>query len=305
MPRIGMVAARVEHLARIRDYGLKRAEMVQLRCTQSEARRIIAAEWPHFSAHVPLVFPDWYPDWPLTAALVDFDPDRREATFRLIEETMALARDLGAGYTTVHAQRAVLLLGEPSAGATVQAAADLARSGCLRLQELASRYALPVHLENMIAHPCFYAADHYLEAVRDCPDVLLCLDVGHLIIDALRFGFDYMDFVRAVAPHVGSIHVYNNRFDGQFEFGEMRERGLLRKLPVHPSERPSEGWIDIEGTLRIVLAANPQCFINHEIYAMLDTDAGKTREGLAWVARIWREATARAAVQAPTEEPTS
>jgi hypothetical protein len=71
---------------------------------------------------------------------------------------------------------------------------------------------------------------------------------------------------------------------------------------VHPSQDPTDGWIDVEGTLRTVLAANPECFINHEVYASLDTDPAKTREGIAWVESIWREATGMKGPPTPGQE---
>lgn len=287
IPAIGMVSARVEYLERVRRYGLGRVEMVQFRCSEAEVRQIVAEEWPVFSAHCPLLFPDWYPDWPLTAALVDLDAERRESTKRLIRETMALASDLGAQYATVHADRPVLLLGEASAQSADEASGlQLAREGCEWLQRQAERYGLPVHIENMIANPLFWSAEHYLGAVRDLPDVQVCLDVGHLALNAAKFGFSLMEWVAAVAPQIASAHLYNNQFRDDFEFHELREGELLRKLPVHPTQSPGQGWLDVRAILEIVLAARPDCYLNHEIYASLDTDPDLTREGIAWVQQI-------------------
>jgi len=291
---IGMVSARVEHLERVRAYGLKRVEMVQFRCSEAELRRIVAEEWPIFSAHCPLLFPDWYPDWPLTAALVDLDADRRLSTRRLIGATLALASDLGAQYVTVHAERPVLLLAETFAGAAdEETGVALAREGCEWLQEQAQHYRLPVHVENMVANPLFWSAEHYLRAVEGLADVHVCLDLGHLALNAAKFGFSMPEWVAAVAPQVGSVHLYNNQYHARFEFHQLRGSDLLRKLPVHPSQSSNDGWLDIEAVLATVLAARPDCCLNHEIYASLDTDPNLTGEGIAWVQRIWEQCVAR------------
>lgn len=290
IPPIGMVSARVEHLERLRGYGISRVEIVQFRCSEGELRRIVAEEWPIFSAHCPLLFPDWYPDWPLTAALVDLDEGRRRATMGLIEHTVGLAAELGAQYVNVHAERPALLLGETRVQeADEEAGVALAREGCEWLQEQARQSDLPMHIENMVANPLFWSADHYLHALADLPDVHVCLDLGHLALNAAKFGFSVMEWIAALAPRIGSVHVYNNRYHERFEFEELRGSELLRKLPVHPGQSPHDGWLDVPAILETVLAARPDCCLNHEIYASLDTDPQVTREGIAWVQELWEQ----------------
>ena len=290
-PATGMVAARLEHLERVQEYGIRRAEIVQFRCTEGELRHVLAERWPEFSAHAPLIFPEWFPEWPLAASLVDLNVDRREHGLRLMEHSIDLAADLGAKYVVLHLQRTVRLLDEHlPPEADTDAALDLAIGGAERLARRAARYGLPVHLENMIANPLFCLPEHYEALLDAVPEVGLCLDVGHFWIDGAKFGFDPLQSAAHLARRIWSLHVYANQVGSDFEFNEMRERGLLRKFPLHPDQRPADGWMDVPALLRSVLSVHPMCYVTHEVYRSLDTDPGRTAEGLAWIEEVCREA---------------
>lgn len=82
-----------------------------------------------------------------------------------------------------------------------------------RAADRGGELGVAVNVENVEVEDCRYA----LEAVLalDHPNCGMTLDLGHLWLSANYFGYDYLDMVRACAPHVRHIHINDN--DGIFE----------------------------------------------------------------------------------------
>ena len=285
--RIGMVAARLEHLERIDGYGIERVELVILpRDEERAVRRFLARVAPALSVHCPLFRDCGLDGYPLLAALFDTDADRQEASLRLMERELEQAADWGAGHMVAHLQRAVGILGEAvPAGWDERRALECALRVGERLAERARRVGVPVHLENMMGQPLFARPETYEAFLDALPEewVSLCLDVGHAALDAAAFGFDLRDFAARMAPRVGSLHVYNNQVAPEFDFATLRDEGRLRKFPPHPAQSVEQGWIDVAGVLDVVLPRRPGALVTLEVYYALDTDRERFLAGLEWL----------------------
>ena len=82
-----------------------------------------------------------------------------------------------------------------------------------------------------------------------------------------------------MAPHTKSIHVWNTK-----GLDHCKEHN---HVPVHPSQKTKDGWVDIKKTLEIILSHNKDCDIifeyNHTYY---DNIPGEVKEGMEWVREI-------------------
>lgn len=285
--RIGMVAARLEHLERIESYGIARVELVILPREEERAvRRFVARAAPGLSVHCPLFRDCDLDGYPLLAALFDTDAERQKASVELMERELSQAADWGAGHMVAHLQRAVGILGEAvPAGWDERRALDCALRAGERLAEAARRVGVPVHLENMMGQPLFARPETYWAFLEGLPPewVSLCLDVGHAALDAAAYGFDLREFVAHIAPRIGSLHVYNNQVAPEFDFATLRDEGRLRKFPPHPAQSVEQGWIDVAGVLDIVLGCRADAQVTLEVYWALDTDRERFLAGLEWV----------------------
>jgi len=248
-PRIGMVAARLEHLQRIESYGIARVELVILdRAEEPAIRRHLARARPVVSVHCPLFRDCGLEGYPLLAAVFDTDLDRQEASLQLMERELPQAAQWGATHVVVHLQRSIGVIGELAPpGWTERQALDAALKGGERLARAAERAGIGVHIENMMSQPLLARPEAYLELFEalSASRVAMCLDVGHAALDARKYGFGLSEFAALLAPRVGSLHVYNNQ----------------------------------------VLARNPEALVTFEVYFALDTDRDQTREGVEWLSR--------------------
>lgn len=291
--RIGMVSARLEHLLRIESYGLQRIELVILHREEEQAtREVLKRMGAEISVHCPLFRDCGLDDYPLHASVFDTDEERRRRSLALMERELVQAAELGARHLVVHLQRAVGVLDEPvPPGWTEERALDVATEGALRLVEVARQVGVPLHFENMMGQPLLCRPEHYMALMEALPADLasICLDVGHAAFDGAKYGFEVEEFARSLAPRIGSLHVYNNQVDSDFDFATLREEGRLRKFPAHPDHDAEAGWIDLERVLGAVLATNPEALVTFEVYFSLDVDREVTREGLEWIERVCRK----------------
>lgn len=288
--RLGMVAARLEHLERVESYGIDRLELVILpREEEPAARAHLARRDVALSVHCPLFRDSGFDSYPLLASILDTDRERQVLAVELIETELRQAAEWGAGHLVAHLQRSIGILGEANPpGWTAARAIDAALEVGERAAEVSALAGVALHIENMMSQPLLCLPEHYVQLFERlaAPNVSLCLDVGHAALDAQHYGFDLLEFCSAVAPFTGSIHLYNNQIHEDFDFAALREQGRLRKVPVHPEQPTGQQWIDIPAVLETVLSVNPETLVTFEVYFALDTDRDTTRQGLEWTAEL-------------------
>jgi sugar phosphate isomerase/epimerase len=228
-----------------------------------------------FSVHTPLVKTSWYVNPPTLSFLCDIDEDRRNLSFRMICDTMESAADFGAEYIIVHFPTPAT----DANGAGYTRLKEIALEGAFQLSQLSQKYSLPIHLEGFGPSP-FLNPGFLTEVTTEFPGLHYCFDTGHMHIASLRDGFDLYDFASQMADHIGSIHLWNGRgFNDYFTF---------HHIPVHPSQKPEDGWADIDRLLRLILMENPSCFITFESGSHYPDALGNYdfRDGVKWVKEI-------------------
>ena len=291
-PQFGMVCASLPPLQRTVEYGLQRTELVLIAPEEiPPVREFILANNLLLGFHAPAFRREDFPFRPLLCGLVDPDVERRELSLDLWEDNLRTAQEWGARYMVAHIQRPMQLLGEqPDADFGEAEALAIGIETGKRLAELSDRYGVPVFIENSVANPSFCQAEAYVALCEAVPSLRLCLDIGHLFLDAAKYGLDAVQFARTVAPYVGTFHVYGNIVDDDFEFSDLPARQALRKHPPHPSQDVAEGWLDNETILREVLSRQPEALVTFEVHYSMDVDREHTREGLEWARRVCLEA---------------
>lgn len=223
-----------------------------------------------FSIHAPLCR---RPEFPHPAVAVFFlspDSARREESFAHVEATLAQAKEWGGEYVVTHLNWVEDTEDEAEASRLAQAAAE-------RLSGLAERHGVPLHIECGGYAGGFHGAEQFAALPGRLPGLGLCLDMGHLwlIARARRRSF-YRD-LEVLAPHARSMHLWNTR-----DFAHYQRH---HHVPVHPSQRPEDGWIDLERALGLVLDRNPDCALIFE-YTWSPSEEEWVREGMAWVASL-------------------
>lgn len=270
---LGFHCHRLEQIElRIEGNGLRRGEFYNFPAHDvALLRKEVHGRSLASSIHAPLVKPEWYPDPPTWSFLCDVDPDSRNRTFRMIEETLAHAKELGAEYVIVH-------FPTPSTdgdGERPEKLESIAWRSCERLAEMAGKRKVPIHIEALVNSP--YLTTGFLpEALGQYP-LGYCFDTGHMNLAAHRNGFDLYEFVREMAPFVTSMHLWNTRGADDY--------AAYRHIAVHPSQDPKAGWTDIPRLLEILAPSYPIIFENPAAYPELLGDYDY-QDGVRWVRDI-------------------
>jgi len=228
------------------------------------------------SIHSPLVRLEWYPDPPTWTFLCDVDKEKRQLTLRMVEETMELAAEFGAEYVVVHFPSPAA---DETGGVSHAGLREIALDSCHRLAELSQQHQISIHLEGFGPSP-FLDPEFLIEVMNQFPTLRYCWDSAHMFISAQRDGFDYYAFAEQLAPYLGSIHLWNTRgIDDYLTF---------RHIPVHPSQTPEEGWVDIPRLLRIMNEHNSSCPIIFESVHRYPEALGNHdyRDGVKWIKEL-------------------
>lgn len=279
-----MVGARREHLERLAGYGFRRCEAVLLLPEDDAWLREYLAGMDRWSLHFPLFREAHFPDYPLKLSLVDPDARRRSVAVDLLRRELDLAAEWGARHLVAHLQRNLLEEEGPAPPNDESAGVDLAAETAQPLLEHAGSVGVPLHLENMMGSPLLHSPEAYRALGEALPELRYCFDIGHAALDGRYYGFAEHELAEAMGPWLGSLHLYDNHLPREIHFRTLREEGLLRKYPVHPSHYrdPEAEWLDTPGCLRAALAAQPEVLVTFEVYYSMDTDHAQTAEGIAW-----------------------
>lgn len=235
-----------------------------------ELRRRLDASGLPFSLHTPLFRPAGYPHGPEAVFYLNDDPAERGRAYELLATTLAHAGEWGAEYVVTH-----LAWGQDSADE--RRALALAEEARTRLAAMAREAGVPILVETGGYAGYFHTAEQYAAFAASDPWLGLCIDIGHsrLVAEARRRSL--WEDLEVLAPQARAMHLWNTR--------GLEDYQRHHHVPLHPAQRPADGWIDVERVLGVVLRRNPACALIFE-YTWNEGDTAQVEEGFAWVAAI-------------------
>lgn len=271
MPTTDMIAERLLHRGL---GGVELFDFPQQSC--GELRRTLAGlsreGLTRLSFHSPMPRPTYFRHSGVSCFFLHEDASLRNLSFSVIEETLRHARAWNAAYVVTH-----LTYGKTDT-TDRDYAVQLARAACIRLAALSDRYGMPIDVEFAAYSSAFASPGDFLAAMSGYPQLGICIDTGHASLGARIRQCSYIEDIRALAPQARSMHLWNTRGPE-----DPLHRG---HVPLHPRQRPEQGWVDMEETLRIVLGHNPR--INIVFEYPVEQVTTEIREGYDWIAGLVR-----------------
>jgi len=241
-----------------------------------EIKKIIVKHNLKVGVHSPLIIPDWYPYIPTASFLLgDAGIELKAQTLRLITQTLQDAEELGAEYIVVHYPKpAPKMHIKPGWKPRLEDILDSAD----QLAKLVRQFNIRIHIEGFGEQP-FLSADFLMDVLNTFPELSYCFDVGHIFLASKRGVLEYFDFLKQIAPRIGSIHLWNTR--GHQDYSDFSH------LPIHPAQTSSSGWIDIKNTLHVAYEQNPDVIIIFEHGTRNQANPRLDyREGIMWVSNV-------------------
>ena len=194
----------------------------------------------------------------------------REATFEILEINLRMAKSLPTEHLIVHFTSNSM----PEENITDSEIKYLAKRSAKRINMLSKEYDLPIYLEYTSNNDRFVLPDDFIEVVKDYKNLGLSIDLGHLDLVCKKYKLDYFTELEKLLPYTRVIYAWNIA-----PIGSIEHKGFI---PVHPSQRPEDGWLDIEKTLNLALSYDEDMYIIFE--PNFDYKGPEYfEEGVAWV----------------------
>ncbi|MBL1140862.1 MAG: sugar phosphate isomerase/epimerase [Proteobacteria bacterium] len=247
-------------LGHVEFFDYPRNEMARLKKTY---RDMANKGQKGLSFHAPMPRPAFFPYSGVTCFFLNEEPALRELSFQLLEDTLQHAQAWEADYIVTHLTYGKTDTTDP------EKATSLAQDSCDRFATLSRKYDVPVNIEFAAYSTAFHEAERFVELVSQYEELGICIDTGHTMFGAQMHQRDYFDDISKLASQARSMHLWNTRCD------------VHDHIPLHPSQSPQEGWIDMERTLKIVFAQNPDSSIVFEYPIVNVTPA--IQEGYDWI----------------------
>jgi len=185
---------------------------------------------------------------PPLARATSADPELVEAALAMTRQTLDCARRLGALYVVLH-------FPDPFPPYVEAGFRDRANRFLDEVANLAARAGVPVLLENLTPNPFLHSADHYASVLARHPTLGLCLDLGHAhLLERARAVEEY---VEALGPRIGAVHVYNTTRARYDEHGHE---------PIDERQTEHDGYLDWREAVAHVLEVSEDAalIVEHE-----------------------------------------
>lgn len=219
------------------------------------------------SLHAPMPRPERFTYSGVTCFFLHEEEEKRGLSFRVVRETLELAREWEAEYVVSH------LTYGPADSRDPETARRLAREACRELARLSRSHGVPIHIEYAAYTPSFNDPEEFAAVVSEHPELGICVDVGHAFLGAQMHGRSYERDLKILSRHARSVHLWNTKgLDHNRRYGH---------TPLHPGQTPGEGWIDIAFSLEVLLRERPEAAIIFEYPARSVT--AEIQEGYDWV----------------------
>lgn len=255
--------------------GLGRVEFYDLTAAALEGlgdslEDMVAEGRRRFSFHAPVIRPPSYPFPAVFQFFINEDREKRQLNFDVLGDTLERARQWGADYVVTHLTFGG---GDTRDGAVAERLAD---DACARIAGLSRDANIPVDIEFAAYTDSFNRPRQFTDAIAPHPELGLCLDIGHAFVGAALRQRDFWDDLAVLAGHARSLHLWNSKGPDHFKDDP--------HTPLHPSQRPEDGWIDMERALKTVLDARP---VDNVIFEYpVRTVSRRIQEGYDWIADI-------------------
>ncbi len=221
------------------------------------------------SFHVPMPRPVFFPYAGVSCFFLNEEPEHQELSFKLIENTLQHAQDWNTDYVVTHLTYGKTDTPDP------EKAKQLAMNACERFAILSREYRIPINIEFAAYTQAFNKPEQFVEYVSQYEELGICLDTGHTMLGAEMHKRDYFHDIGILAPHTRAMHLWNTRCES------------YEHIPLHPSQSPDDGWIDIEQTLEMVLSQSPNSTIVFE-YPVAEVTAD-IQEGYDWIENMVKD----------------
>lgn len=256
MKRLGINTVHLD-MNEIIDLGLNRVEFVLGRGKSYEVRHrevmegMKEAEMLEFpySIHLPLFTFDWYEEDYLSAFYLDPDKEKRELSFKLLEENLIRLKEFHPEYCIIHFQ------GVYKFSQDEEKFKKLLNNTLIRLNELSVKYEITLLLEYFGSNYMFYKIDDWIKFINPYSNLGILCDTGHLYFSSIMHEFDFLEGLKKLSESSYAFHLWTTKGDKAYSDSEYYIE--YHHIAANMTQKKNDGFaFDVKKVMDIISQYN-------------------------------------------------
>lgn len=231
------VEKELDHLGfRRLEVGLGRAGTYEERFDKVEKEMAHAeAHQLPYSIHLPLYLFDWYEGDYLDAFYLDTCEEKRNMSYRLLEENLKRLGESTAEYYVLHFQ-GVYLSPYMNQGVFDK----LLERSLQRINNLAKIYNKKILLEYFGSNIMFSDYIKWYESIKHFSHLGILMDTGHLYYASLLHNFSFDEGFMFLSDKCDAFHFWTTQ--GNKPYSDSHSYKTYHHISGHPDQKKSDGW---------------------------------------------------------------
>ncbi|MCK5762960.1 MAG: sugar phosphate isomerase/epimerase, partial [Clostridiales bacterium] len=256
MKRLGINTVHLD-MEEIIDLGLNRVEFVLGRGKLYEVMHrevmdgIKEAEKLKFpySIHLPLFTFDWYKEDYLSAFYLDPDEEKRELSFKLLEENIIHLKEFRPDYYIIHFQGVYKFYQDEIKFK------ELLNTTLTRLNELSIKYEIKLLLEYFGSNYMFYKIEDWIKFITPYSNLGILCDTGHLYFSSIMHEFDFFEGLKKLASSSDAFHLWTTK--GNKAYTDSEYYIEYHHIVAHMAQKKNDGFaFDVKKLMDIISQYN-------------------------------------------------
>jgi sugar phosphate isomerase/epimerase len=256
MKRLGINTVHLD-MEEIIDLGLNRVEFVLGRGKSYEVMHrevmdgIKEAEKLKFpySIHLPLFTFDWYKEDYLSAFYLDPDEEKRELSFKLLEENLIHLKEFHPDYYIIHFQGVYKFHQDEIKFK------ELLNTTLTRLNELSIKYEMKLLLEYFGSNYMFYKIEDWIKFITPYSNLGILCDTGHLYFSSIMHEFDFFEGLKKLAQSSDAFHLWTTK--GNKAYTDSEYYIEYHHIVAHIAQKKNDGFaFDVKKLMDIISQYN-------------------------------------------------
>jgi len=187
--------------------------------------------------------------------------DVRKNALESVHNSLALAAEYNAKYLVIHAPGKIK--GTDKLSLTKEQYVKVVNESLFELDKMSHSFGVPIILESDGPNIFYNTPEDFVNLLKMYPNLKHCLDTLHFAVLTGKYKYpcSVKALIDATAPYTFSMHL-SNTISPSGTGKDARPLGSEHlRLPAHPSQKPCDGFVDIDYAIKKVLDYNPDCLL--------------------------------------------
>lgn len=187
-----------------------------------------------YSIHLPVYVEDWYPYGYFSAFFIDEDKEKRNLSFRLLEDNLRRLKKCTPDYYVLHFPG----IAKPCTDSSKFK--KILHTSLEKIDALAKDYGVTICLEYFGSNKNFYICREWIEIINRYKNLKILVDTGHLYFSAIKNSFDFIESLKILVPNAYAFHLWTTK--GKKAYCDSKYYNEYHHIAPHAEQNTKDGW---------------------------------------------------------------